>query len=69
MNKKTQGKEMSRVVAKCNPAEPIELSDEAMDKVRVKIRSALAPRTPQDSVKTTILGFKRRIRGWCQYDP
>jgi RNA-directed DNA polymerase len=45
----------------------IVIPDEAMDKVRVKIRIALSPTSHQDSVNTKIIGLNRLIRGWCQY--
>jgi RNA-directed DNA polymerase len=45
----------------------IVIPDEAMDKVRVKIRIALSPTSHQDSVNTKITGLNRLIRGWCQY--
>jgi RNA-directed DNA polymerase len=46
----------------------IVIPDEAMDKVRGKIRIALSPTSHQDSVNTKITGLNRLIRGWCQYD-
>jgi RNA-directed DNA polymerase len=45
----------------------IVIPDEAMDKVRVKIRMALSPTSHQDSVNSKIAGLNRLIRGWCQY--
>jgi group II intron reverse transcriptase/maturase len=45
----------------------IVIPDEAMEKVRVKIRIALAPTSHQDSVNAKITGLNRLIRGWCQY--
>jgi RNA-directed DNA polymerase len=45
----------------------IVIPDEAMDKVGVKIRTALSPTSHQDSVNTKITGLNRLIRGWCQY--
>lgn len=39
------------------------IPEEAMDKVRVKIRIALAPTSHQDSVNTKITGLTRLIRG------
>jgi RNA-directed DNA polymerase len=46
----------------------IVIPDEAMDKVRVKIRIARSPTSHQDSVNTKRAGLNRLIRGWCQYD-
>ena len=40
----------------------------AMEKVRAKIRAALAPKTHEDSVRLKILGLNRIIGGWCRYD-
>jgi RNA-directed DNA polymerase len=45
----------------------IVIPDEAMDKVRVKVRIALSPTSHQDSVSPKITGLNRLIRGWCQY--
>jgi len=45
----------------------IVIPDEAMDKIRVKIRIALSPTSHQDSVNSKITGLNRLIRGWCQY--
>jgi RNA-directed DNA polymerase len=39
----------------------------AMEKVRAKIRAALAPNTNEDSVRLKILGLNRIIGGWCRY--
>jgi hypothetical protein len=39
----------------------------AMEKVRVKIRAALARYTHKDSVRLKILGVNRIIGGWCRY--
>jgi RNA-directed DNA polymerase len=45
----------------------IVIPEEGMRKVRVKIRTALAPFTHQDSLKAKIIGLNRLLRGWCQY--
>jgi RNA-directed DNA polymerase len=45
----------------------IVIPDEAMDKVRVRIRITLDPMSHQDSVNAKITGLNRLIRGWCQY--
>jgi group II intron reverse transcriptase/maturase len=47
----------------------IVIPDEAMDKVRVKIRIALSPTSHPDSVHTKITGLNRLIRGWGQSYP
>ena len=39
----------------------------AVDKVRAKVRAALAPNTHEDSVRLKILGLNRIIGGWCRY--
>jgi RNA-directed DNA polymerase len=39
----------------------------AVEKVRGKIRAALAPNTHNDSVRLKILGLNRIIGGWCRY--
>jgi RNA-directed DNA polymerase len=39
----------------------------AMEKVRGKIRAALAPDTHEDSARSKILGLNRIIGGWCRY--
>jgi group II intron reverse transcriptase/maturase len=39
----------------------------AVEKVRAKIRAALAPNTHEDSVRLKILGLNRIIGGWCRY--
>jgi RNA-directed DNA polymerase len=39
----------------------------AMEKVRGKLRTALAPHTHGDSVRSKIIGLKRIIGGWCRY--
>jgi group II intron reverse transcriptase/maturase len=45
----------------------IVIPDEAMDKIRVKIHTALDPSSHQDSVNSKIIGLNGLIRGWCQY--
>lgn len=45
----------------------IVIPEEAMDKVRMKIRIALNPTSHQDSMRSKIIGLNRLIRGWCQY--
>jgi RNA-directed DNA polymerase len=45
----------------------IRIPARAMEKVRGKIRAALAPDTHEDSVRTKILGLNRIIGGWCRY--
>ena len=43
------------------------IPEEAMDKVRLKLKLALSKATHQASVNTKIIGLNRLIRGWCQY--
>src|SRR5262245_22162882 len=45
----------------------IRIPMQAMEKVRAKIRAALAPNTHEDSVRLKILGRNRIIGGWCRY--
>jgi RNA-directed DNA polymerase len=45
----------------------IRIPAKAMEKVQVKLRTALSPRTCKDSVRTKILGVNRIIGGWCRY--
>jgi RNA-directed DNA polymerase len=39
----------------------------AMERVRTKVRTALAPSTHGDSVRTKIMGMNGIIGGWCRY--
>ncbi len=45
----------------------IVIPEEAMEKVRIKISTALFSSTHRDSVNTKITGLTRLIRGWYQY--
>jgi RNA-directed DNA polymerase len=45
----------------------IRIPANAVEKVRGKIRTALAPNTHKDSVRTKILGLNSIIGGWCRY--
>jgi RNA-directed DNA polymerase len=45
----------------------IRIPVKAMEKVRSKVRAALAPQTYKDSVGVKILGLNRIIGGWCRY--
>jgi RNA-directed DNA polymerase len=45
----------------------IRIPAQAMEKVRSKIRAALAPHTHEDSVSIKILALNRIIGGWCRY--
>jgi RNA-directed DNA polymerase len=45
----------------------IVIPNEAMAKIKAKIRMALSPTSHQDSVSTKFVGLNRLIRGWCQY--
>ena len=45
----------------------IRIPAKAMEKVRRKMRAALAPKTHKDSVRTRILGLNSIIGGWCRY--
>jgi RNA-directed DNA polymerase len=45
----------------------IRIPAKAVEKVRKKIQSALAPGTQKDSVQLKILGLNRIIGGWCRY--
>jgi group II intron reverse transcriptase/maturase len=45
----------------------IRIPAKAMEKVRGKLRAALAPNTYEDSVRVKILGLNRIIGGWCRY--
>jgi RNA-directed DNA polymerase len=45
----------------------IVIPEEAMDKVRVKIRTTCGLTSHQDSVNAKITGLNRVIHGWCQY--
>lgn len=45
----------------------IRIPARAMDKIRVKLRKALAPDTYQDSGRTKILGLNQMVGGWCRY--
>ena len=44
----------------------IRIPTKAVEKVRDKIRAALAPKTHKDSVRAKILGLNRIIGGWCR---
>ena len=45
----------------------VRIPAKAVEKVRGKLRAALAPNTYKDSVRTKILGLHRIIGGWCRY--
>jgi RNA-directed DNA polymerase len=45
----------------------IRIPTRAVEKVRGKLRAALAPNTHEDSVRLKILGLNRIIGGWCRY--
>jgi hypothetical protein len=45
----------------------IVIPDEAVGKVKAKIKAATNQSTHQDSVYTKIMGLNRLTRGWCQY--
>jgi RNA-directed DNA polymerase len=45
----------------------IRIPEKAVEKVRKKIQSALAPGTQKDSVQLKILALNRIIGGWCRY--
>jgi 5-methylcytosine-specific restriction endonuclease McrA len=45
----------------------IRIPKEALEAVRYKVYTALAPGTHQDSVRIKIMALNRIIRGWCGY--
>jgi group II intron reverse transcriptase/maturase len=45
----------------------IRIPERALEKIRSKIRIALAPSAHGDSVHTKIVGLNRIIGGWCRY--
>jgi RNA-directed DNA polymerase len=45
----------------------IRIPPRAMEKVRSKVQTALAPDSHEDSVRAKILGLNRIIGGWCRY--
>lgn len=45
----------------------IVIPDEAMEKMKAKLKLALSPSSHQDSTNTKIIGLNSLIRGWCQY--
>jgi RNA-directed DNA polymerase len=45
----------------------IRIPAKAVEKVRSKMQTALAPKTHKDSVRTRILGLNSIIGGWCRY--
>jgi RNA-directed DNA polymerase len=44
----------------------IRIPERAVEKIRDKLRAALAPETYHDSVRTKILGLNQIIGGWCR---
>jgi RNA-directed DNA polymerase len=45
----------------------IRIPKKAVEKVRIKLRTALSPGTYRDSVASKIVGLNRIIGGWCRY--